>query len=86
MVRCRGSRALSIGIVAVRERFELTVRLPPAPGTPAARELLACPRRFERPTFATGAFTHILSEQNQARCRWRAFRLLRPSGARSSAG
>ena len=46
-------------------------------GTLAARELLARPRRFERPTFATGAFTHIPSEQNKARCRLEAFRLLR---------
>jgi hypothetical protein len=28
------------------------------PGTPAARDLLARPRRFERPNFAAGAFTH----------------------------
>jgi hypothetical protein len=46
-------------------------------GTLAARELLARPRRFERPTFATGAFAHIPSEQNKARCRLEAFRLLR---------
>ena len=46
-------------------------------GTLAARELLARPRRFERPTFATGAFAHIPSEQYKARCRLGAFRLLR---------
>jgi hypothetical protein len=34
-----------------------------SPGTPAARELLARPRRFERPTFAAGAFTHSPIEQ-----------------------
>jgi hypothetical protein len=46
-------------------------------GTPAARELHARPRRFERPTFAAGAFTHIPSEQNRGRCRSQTFRLLR---------
>jgi hypothetical protein len=59
------------------------------PGTPAARDLLARPRRFERPNFALGAFTHTPAsniQQYQGRCRWRAFGLLRPIGARSSAG
>jgi hypothetical protein len=28
------------------------------PGTPAAHDLLGRPRRFERPNFAAGAFTH----------------------------
>jgi plasmid stabilization system protein ParE len=37
-----------------------------APGTPAARDLLARPRRFERPTFALGAFTHSPIEQYPA--------------------
>jgi hypothetical protein len=48
-----------------------------APGTLAARELLARPRRFERPTFAFGAFTHLPTEQYKARCRFRAFRLFK---------
>jgi hypothetical protein len=47
------------------------------PGTFAAREPLARPKRFERPTFAFGAFTHIPGEQNKARCRSQTFRLLR---------
>jgi hypothetical protein len=48
-----------------------------AAGTLAARELLARPRRFERPTFAFGAFTHLPTEQYKARCRFRAFRLFK---------
>jgi hypothetical protein len=36
------------------------------PGTPSAHELLARPRRFERPNFALGAFTHIPIEQYPA--------------------
>ena len=60
-----------------------------AAGTPAARDLLARPRRFERPTSAAGASPNIQSseiQQNQARCRLPGIRLFRPLGARSSAG
>ena len=52
-------------------------KLKPHPGTLAAREVLARQRRFERPTFAAGAFTHIASEQNKARCRLQAYRLFK---------
>src|ERR1035437_7022326 len=37
------------------------------PGTPSARDLLARPRRFERPNFAAGAFTHSPIEQYPGR-------------------
>ena len=56
---------------------EMTCAVGGHASTLAARELLARPGRFECPTSAAGAFTHIQSGQNKARCRSQTFRLLR---------
>ena len=57
-----------------------------APGTPSARDLLAPPRRFERPTLAAGASRSFQSSKIRPVAASGAFSYGRRTGARSSAG